>query len=285
MTLEPIPDGLCTRASGMWAEEKLDYFRRYLDIFLTSMRHKNWRAINFIDLFSGPGKCIVKDSRKIFLGSPLLSLSHKYTFDHYYFCDADKKALDALKIRCERSGLQNLSINYFCGDGNKLVKNIVREIQDLDKQFIRNKWPSLNIAFLDPEGLELEWSTIAELAKVNRMDLIIHFSLMGIKREMPNEINLSQPTKLDLFFGGTEWREIYLINKNSRNLGNLMLSLYRQKLNGTGYLDLKEAEPLMRNKARNAPLYRLIFASKHKVANEFWQKVIQRDVYGQSRLL
>lgn len=43
-------------------------------------------------------------------------------------------------------------------------------------------------------------------------------------------------------------------------------------------------EPLMRNAQRNAPLYRLIFASKNPLGNEFWHKVTRRNVYGQRSL-
>jgi hypothetical protein len=47
--------------------------------------------------------------------------------------------------------------------------------------------------------------------------------------------------------------------------------------------DAVEDAPLMRN-TRSAPLYRLLFASKHNRGYEFWLKVIRRDVHGSTRL-
>ena len=49
-------------------------------------------------------------------------------------------------------------------------------------------------------------------------------------------------------------------------------------------VEIKENEPLMRNTSRNAPLYRLIFASKHPLGNKFWEQVTNRDIYGQNKL-
>jgi hypothetical protein len=62
---------------------------------------------------------------------------------------------------------------------------------------------------------------------------------------------------------------------------------YKHKLTTLKYVDVKDiedgAEPLMKN-SKDAPLYRLIFASKHKRGHDFWNKVIKKDVYGQSKL-
>jgi len=85
--LQPFPDGLVARKSGRWVAEKLDYVRRYIDIFETSMKSK-WSKRNYIDLFAGPGKDVL-DTGEILLGSPLLALVTKYRFTNYYFADID----------------------------------------------------------------------------------------------------------------------------------------------------------------------------------------------------
>ena len=64
------------------------------------------------------------------------------------------------------------------------------------------------------------------------------------------------------------------------------MNLYEKKLESLGYVEIKEEnEPLMRNISHTAPLYRLIFASKHPLGNKFWQQVTKRDVHGQAKLL
>ena len=65
--LEPVDDGLVMRESGEWVLEKLHYIKRYIYMFTTSMSGKPWRNIRYIDLFSGPGKCKVRDKEQITL--------------------------------------------------------------------------------------------------------------------------------------------------------------------------------------------------------------------------
>ena len=82
--LLPQDDGLPMRESGPWVAEKLDYLKRYIDVFETSMRRK-WPRRYYIDLFAGPGKCICRGTKVIYLGSPLLALTTKHPFTGYFF--------------------------------------------------------------------------------------------------------------------------------------------------------------------------------------------------------
>ena len=287
--LQPQPDGLPMRESGPWVAEKLDYLGRYIDVFETSMREKPWRSRNYIDLFAGPGKCYVKESGKVYLGSPLLALTTTYPFTHYFFVDSNPQNIQALRERCEASpSYQN--IDFLEGDANAVVHKIVAQIHDEDRTFIKGKWSSLNLAFLDPEGLELEWSTVAALASVERMDLIIHYSQGGLNRLMKQMFEAQTTTLVDRFFGGRGWRRIYEEYQRGaiRFLHRELINHYKRDLQKLGYhvrLDEETGyEPLIRNAERRAPLYRLLFASKHPLGSNFWEEVTRRDVYGQGRL-
>ncbi|MDD5369413.1 MAG: three-Cys-motif partner protein TcmP [Anaerolineaceae bacterium] len=277
-------DGLLMRRTGAWATEKLDYLCRYLKIFTTSMRTKPWRGLHFIDLFSGPGKCQIRGTNQIMLGSPLLSMKLEYPFSRYFFVDADPTAIDALKLRCGSSD-QSAHIQYQVGNSNQVVTSIVKQIEAIDRQYLKDKWPSLNLAFLDPEGFELEWTTVASLGKIQRMDLIIYYPQMGLTREIRKDFQNPEYTKIDAYFGGTEWRDVYQKYQlgQIQSLHRSLLDLYEGKLKSLGYVEIKENEPLMRNTGRNAPLYRLIFASKHPLGNKFWREVTNRNVYGQTK--
>lgn len=68
--LLPQDDGLPARPSGEWAKEKLFYLKRYIHTFSTAMRDKPWRRRIYIDLFAGPGKCVIKKTQEYLLGSP-----------------------------------------------------------------------------------------------------------------------------------------------------------------------------------------------------------------------
>jgi len=282
--LQPEDDSLLMRPSGRWAIEKLDYVARYINVFETSMRNK-WSVRYYVDLMAGPGKNRLKETGQIILDSPLLALTTTYPFTGYFFADLSEGNTQALQQRCTASPHCE-RVNILTGDCNVLVENIVVRIK-------RDDWRSLNLAFLDPEGLELKWETVAKLASVRRMDLIINYPQGGLNRCMRQAFEAEHKTIVDLFFGGQEWREVYRSYLQRRLRGSIhrhLVDLYKGKLQNLGYQEVRRDdetgdEPLIRNAARRAPMYRLLFASKHLLGHEFWQSILKRDVYGQRRLL
>lgn len=281
--LKPVDDGLLIPSTGRWTATKLDYLRRYLERFIVSMREKKWRAIHYIDLFSGTGKYQLRGTDRVVLGSPLIALTQKRPFDRYFFSDINPENIDVLKQRCTPSPHFE-KIRFYVGDANTQVAKVKEEIDGIDNKYLEGVWSSLNIAFLDPFGLELEWKTVETLAKSNRMDLVVYYSQMGITREAPKVIGKKPPTAIDDFFGGTEWRDIYreYQEKSEMFLHRKLLDLYKGKLKDLGYVirDIQN-EPLIRSTKRRAPLYRLLFASKHNLGNKFWNDVIKKDDSGQ----
>jgi hypothetical protein len=77
------------------------------------------------------------------------------------------------------------------------------------EELLPTEYQSLNLAFLDPEGLELRWNTVAKLASLLKMDLIINYPEGGINRMMVNVFQSPEENAVDLFFGAWEWRKIY----------------------------------------------------------------------------
>ncbi len=276
--LKPIEDDLPMRQSGIWAQAKLDYLKRYINVFETSMR-KKWPKRNYIDLFAGPGKNLVEKTGEVLLGSPLLALTTQHPFTGYYFVDNDPRNVASLTKRIEASEHVNL-VRTYVGDSNQLVNSIAAAL-------MKEQYESLNLAFLDPEGFELHWMTVARLASVRKMDLIINYSKGGLNRILKQCLDAGDETPLDKFFGGREWRDVVLTQpKASHHRG--LLDLYKRKLQALGYQDVRNSdelgdEPLMRNE-KQAPLYHLIFASKSDLGHKFWYEVTRRDVFGQRQL-
>jgi three-Cys-motif partner protein len=285
---EPRDDGLPMRLSGSWVAEKLDYLERYVQTFVTSMRDKPWRGMHYIDLFAGPGKCCVTETGNIHLGSPLIALKAAYPFTGYFFVDLEPDSIAALHQRCSVSQVCD-RVQYFVGDSNRVVQEIVEHISTLDREFTPGRWSSLNLAFLDPQGLDLDWHTVVSLARLNRMDLIIHYPQMGLERYMPQAFNSEEQTKVDLFFGRRDWREIYKEWRDKSGLHRQLIDYYKTRLRELGYQEALQDdetgdEPLIRNAKKRTPLYRLLFASKHPLGHDFWHKVTRRNVHGQARL-
>jgi three-Cys-motif partner protein len=278
--LQPASDGLLLRDSGPWVSRKLDYLRRYIDVFETAMRGK-WPTRTYIDLFAGPGKCIDRESGRVYLGSPLIAMTATHPFTHYIFVDKDQSALDALKTRASASPNSD-NTRYLRGDANSAVSDVVDDLRTR---------PSLNLAFLDPDGIELAWTTVAALATIQRIDLIIHYPQMGLTRSMP--VASTQPigNQVDQFFGGPDWRPIFEAHRRGEDafLHRHLMDHYKSRLASLGYVesvrdDEVGLEPLMQN-VKEVPLYRLLFASKHRLGNDFWRKILAKDPSGQRRLL
>jgi len=282
--LEAKDDGLPMRKSGAWAAEKLDYLARYIDVFEISMRQK-WHIRYYVDLLAGPGKNVIRDSGSVLLGSPLLALTTAYPFTRYFFVDLSDENAQALRKRCDASTNAHL-VEIRTGDCNDLVDGIVTRIR-------QDEWRSLNLAFLDPEGMELRWETVAKLASIRRMDLIINYPQGGLNRNMRQAFETERQTRVDDFFGSRAWRKIYRDRRTrsaGRGLHRQLIDFYRERLQGLGYTSFRQVdqggnEPLIRNTKTRAPLYRLLFASKHPLGHDFWDKVTSKDVYGQTRFL
>jgi len=275
--LEEQDDGLPMRSAGRWAIEKLHYLDRMIDMFETSMR-KKWSVRNYVDLLCGPGKNRIGDTGKVVLGSPLRALTFRHPFTGYYFVDLDQENTNALTARCSASPYSD-RVTIWPGDCNILVNRVVMALLGM---------PSLNLAFLDPEGLELHWNTVATLATVPHIDLIINYPQSGLTRNMRKEFQAESPSSIDRFFGSNEWRQIYGAHHLRGDCHVRLVDFYRRNLQQLGYVYIRSQDdiadaPLMRN-TKEAPLYRLLFASKHELGGKFWKQAVSKKPDGQTAL-
>lgn len=259
------PDGLPTRSSQEYVLYKLNALKYYITVTNTAMR-KKWTERYYIDLQAGPGKNNIGD--KVLLGSPLLALTANYPATHFWFNEYDTVNKNALTQRVSSSELNN-HVDISQADVNQVVQHITQEIFHRDRT---NKKPSLNIAFLDPEGLELHWSTVAQLAQVTKMDLIINFSTNGILRS----IGRKNTEAVDRFFGTPKWREIYKAKDSVISRRRALIDFYRQGLERFGYnINIDPnlgGDDIAVNNSKNSQVYSLIFASKNELGDKFWKQ-------------
>ncbi len=265
--LKPEDDGLPCRPAKPYVHYKLKALEVYLTMVNTAMRDK-WPKRRYIDLQAGPGKNQIGGA--IVLGSPLISLTIPHPATHFIFNELDPQLCNALRQRVSASELQD-QVTIFQADLNEIVGQICDEISAGDRRASASgKWSSLNVAFLDPEGLELHWQTVERLAQMSRMDLIITFPTGGLLRT----IGRGYLERVDEFFGTTGWRSVY---DQSRSWPRrALIDFYRQNLEKFGYhIDIDRDLPrdyIAVNNSRNAQVYSLIFASKHPLADKFWRQ-------------
>lgn len=268
-------DELPTRDSQDYAKDKLTILNGYMARYTTAMKDKPWRALNYVDLQAGPGKNSFSPSGHTLLGSPLLALTTRYPFTNLYLVEMGTPEYGALKTRVSASD-HAASVKLFNEDCNGAVNRIVEQIRTIDKKCIQGKWPCLNLAFLDPEGLEVAWRTVEQLASLERMDLIINFSTSGITRNAGLAAANEDDTTVDRFFGTREWRTAYeaIRNQDSSVVRRTLIDFYLSRLNDMGYVNTERQEKEFRNQ-NNVQVYTLIFASKNDLGINFWNGAIQ----------
>ena len=265
--LLPEDDGLPNRESQDYVRYKLNALDFFLRVTNTAMHDKNWVERYYIDLQSGPGKNRIGDT--VLLGSPLIGLTAAHPATQFRFNEYDLVYKSALEQRVSVSPLLD-RVRIYQADVNEVVTEICEEILARDRGRKSEEWSTLNIAFLDPEGLELHWSTVEALASIRRMDLIINFSTGGIVRSIGRK-NLQA---VDRFFGTTTWREVD-VTRDPVKRRRALIDFYRQRLEKFGYHIAIDpnlgGDDIAVNNLRNAQVYSLIFASKHELGDKFWR--------------
>lgn len=256
-------DGYPAMVVGPWAREKLHYVRGYCSIFEGGMKHK-WPTRTYIDLFAGPGRCIVDDSGEEIDGSPLVALKTQVPFTHYFFNDADPRVTEALTSRIAAIGSPNVRIS---------TRECNEVIDELAKRLPRS---SLDFCFIDPFAWEIRFESIRKLTEGRRIDLLITFHCGSMKRVVDNP-----PTELHEFFGDTTWQTEY---KAARATGRregtrILLDAYESRLRNLGYVFIGDRPSI--SSRRNVLLYHMVFASKHERGADFWEKISRKTVDGQ----
>ena len=268
-------DGLPTRPAGHWTEDKLYFWNGYIHITTMSMVGKReWHAgVVYVDLFGGPGVCTLKPKRRM-PGSPLIAAYARKPFTRIIICEKNPALAEACEKRLAKSGTES-EYHVLAGDCNLLVEDMVKLIPD----------GALTLAFIDPAGLHAHFETIRTLAQGRRVDLLV---LFADRHDIVRNVRLYQEqgedSNLDRVLGpGSGWRDGWrrLEVPSAANVCSMFASIYKNQLkHHLGYEFF--GEEIM--SSSTTPLYRLIFASKHKLGLEFWQKATRKYASGQLRL-
>ena len=251
-------DGLPIRDSGSWIDDKHRVLVYLAQIFSTGMKHR-WQHRVYIELFSGPGRCFVRDSGKEELGSPLRVIDHDFT--RFIFVDINTRAARALESRL--AGCPNANkVEIWNGDCAEAVKQIQ----------IPND--ALTLAFIDPTGIaDAPFELIRTLRAKTRCDLLINVQHgMGIKMNMHQYTpDADADCALTKFLGDDSWKK--LLGVSPSDFFQQYLQLYRNRLRGEGF-KFSDNQVIV-NMRQSTPLYLLLFASAHPRGQEFWDKAVR----------
>ena len=258
------PDNLYTPLVGQWSEEKYMLLANYAQVFATSMKDK-WEDRVYVDLFAGAGQARIRDSTREVLCSPMLALSVDHPFDHYIFCDADHKCIDALQSRVLRKA-PNARVEYVTEDANEVVDEILKRIPQYSKEH-----KVLTFCFVDPYSLSnLRFETIRKLA-TRFVDFLVHLPAMDPIR---NEALYSADNDtVDRFLGDSSWRAVWEDEKARCSFPFFIAQQFNIRMKTLGYAEGIKDSVFVRSTSKNLPLYRLGFFTRHPLGTKFWKEI------------
>jgi three-Cys-motif partner protein len=260
-------DGLPARLTGPWVHEKKFYLERYLSIFSKGVGPKWNGKLSYIDLFSGPGRSVIRNTSDEVEGSPVLALNHE--FARYVFVDMPG-VLATLRTRLQGHPKFG-KVSLIEGDCNEVI-DAVRDESPPDH---------LTLAFIDPTGLQVHFRTIQRLVEDRKVDLLMTIQFgMGIRMNL-RQYSQSEGDALTNFLGNADWREDVEMGASPSQIGRRILERYIRQLRGLGYETVQNREVEVRSDQNNLLLYFVLLASRHPRGQDFWRKITQIQPSGQ----
>lgn len=268
-------DGLPRELVGAWVRDKHERLKRYVDIS-GAVRRKWLRngpaGATYIDLFSGPGRVCVRETTDVLPGSPVVAWEQAVTsnapFTQMWVADTHPALCDAASTRLKAADAPAIPQT---GDAATTVDRIIDRL---------NKY-ALHFAFLDPYNLAgLPFEVIRKLARLERMDILIHVSAQDINRNLRTYVERTA-SPLDTFAPG--WRQQIDVGRPDHYVRAKIFEHWRGLLKTVGMKTAEAAELV--TGSNNQPLYWLAFAARHPLALKFWEEIrgIRPEV--QSKLL
>lgn len=288
----------CTDGTvGPWAQEKLTYLKSYLNAYTQVLLKQKWcKGTYYFDAFAGAGEAKLrkpenrKEQSNIILptiveedadfteyiqGSPRVSLEIKHPFSHYFFVENKPDHIEKLKqLKDEYATKREITI---CpGEATKHVNTFITSVNDWGKYRA--------VAFLDPFGMQVPWTTICAIAQKKSIEIILNLPIGTtiqrlIKRERA-KMSKKDMERLTSYFGSEEWEQkVYnydgpkqtsFLNDNESILKNddaaeRLVEWYKSRL---AKLFGFTAGPKLIKNTQGAHLYYLIWAGANKKGRE-----------------
>lgn len=269
------------RFGGDWTSRKLEVLAGYLRSYTTALKKTPFQKL-YVDAFAGTG---YRDARRdddtessrnplfpelaepepqsLLDGSARIALRTKPPFDGYVFIERSAQRCAQLEgLKTEYPDLAT-RIDIRQGDANAEIRGLCSR-----------DWRSHRaVLFLDPYGMQVEWTTIEAVARTQAIDLWLLFPLgIGVNRLLTKsgDIPESWRRRLDRLLGTEHWyEEFYKVEVTPALFGGEQERVIKATTDTIGrYFNesLKgvfagvAAEPGVLRNSRNNPLYLLCFA-------------------------
>ena len=261
-------DGLPVRCVGEWAYDKIYRLVQYFGIFAHGMKNRWGGRLNYVEICSGPGRCITREDHTEMDGTALAVIQspHFKELRKAVFIDASPRVVDILNQRIKALAASHIA-EAVVGDYSD-APGICR---------ILNRLPDscLNLVFIDPTNCDVPFQTIQRVAAhLQNADLLINVALgTDVNRNLVRAILLpnhkTARAKYERFLGTPGFcaqPEVVGLAKRAghEDLRRKFADTYDHKLKGEGY-GHTDVRPVKH-------YYYLLFASRNPKGLEFWKK-------------
>jgi len=251
-----------------WTVLKLVFLKLYVPIY-TWIIKRRYSYMAYLDLFAGSGLNVFEGYEKAPIpGSPIIAWGFAgLSFDHLYLVEKNGDHSRSLQHRIKLVVPSTRFTIYHKGDANEKVYDIMDEIEEFSGAHY--------MAFIDPFGLNVHWSTMERLlsSKV-RGDLLIlfqsHVAMTTAKQVLKRE---ARSKALPRLFGTHDWLDYLkkkMKNGSAQEVEDLLLEYYIMRIRSVR----KKARILTVNIRlyREHISYKLIFVTTKTRQNNPWMK-------------
>lgn len=269
-------DNESVRCVGDWARDKIYYLTQYFGIFAKGMQNKFKGKLSYIEICSGPGRCICRETGEEIDGTPLAIINHD-SFQHLskaFFVDYSTTVIDTLNKRIVQKNVSK-NVGAFVGDYTNL--------SSLD--VVLNRLPSdgLNLVLIDPTDCSVPFSTVAHITKkLGKVDFLINVAIYtDAGRNLKNIVSRGyDKTKYHNFLGTNFFDRDDIIEMVNQGKDAEVRIKFREAYIDSlrkisfGHFDLKTI----------GSYYDILFATKNAKGIEFWKKATKYSPKNQSEL-
>lgn len=212
------------RFGGDWTADKLSRLKAYLIAFNQALKNKPF-ARWYLDAFAGCGYIDTSeaqdselvfpgfsdsDSQGFLMGSARVALEVEPPFHEYVFFEQRRDF--CVELECLRAEHAGKKISIEQGDANELIRRFC-ESHDWHK--------NRAVLFLDPYGMQVEWTTLQAVACTQAIDLWILFPLATMRLlRNDGDIPPGWRRRLNALFGEEAWfQEFYRVGRECDLVG------------------------------------------------------------------
>jgi three-Cys-motif partner protein len=281
---------------GDWTDRKLAVLKKYLHSYTGALKNT---AFQKIYVFAGTGYREVRrndkdegetsqhilfpdlaqpESQAFLDGSARLALQVQPPFDRYIFVEQrSDRCADLSSLKSEFHSLAD-RIDVRQGDANVKIQELCVTLLQSDRA----------VCFLDPYGMQVEWTTIQAIAQTKKIDLWLLFPLgIGVNRLLKKKGDIPDQWRhrLNVLLGTESWyNEFYEVKPAQTLFGEDEERLVKVKMETIGhyFIDrlktvfggVAEKPGVLRNSANN-PLYLLCFAVGNERGKDIALRIAQ----------